>query len=111
MKPDVSKFNVSTFFLIQAAWGIGLTFMNTFLSFIVKDPRYYDIPKSELAQYLGNLTFIAELFIIPSHLLLGGLMDAVGRKWPTVIGLMVSGVCIALIPLGRSIYPTLCILR
>ena len=85
--------------------------MTTFLSFIVKDPRYYDIPKDKLANYLGTLTFIAELFIIPSHLILGGLMDNVGRKWPTVIGLFVSGVCIALIPLGKSIYPTLCILR
>lgn len=85
--------------------------MNTFLSFIVKDSRYYNIPKENLAYLLGTLTFIAELFLIPSHLLLGSLMDSVGRKWPTAIGLFISGFCMMMIPLGRSIYPTLCILR
>ena len=85
--------------------------MNTFLSFIVKDPRYYNVPKSDLANQLGTLTFIAEIFLIPSHILLGSLMDSVGRKWPTVIGLFISGFCMMMIPLGRSIYPTLCILR
>ncbi len=45
MNDKVKGFNVATFYFIQAAMGIGLTFMNTFLSFIVKDVRYYNIPK------------------------------------------------------------------
>jgi hypothetical protein len=72
--------------------------MNTFLIFIVKDPNYYNVKKEGARSTLGNLTFTAELFIIPSHLLFGLLMDSAGRRYPTSIGLVLAGVSIALIP-------------
>jgi MFS family permease len=89
---------VSTYFLLQLATALVATFMNTFLIFIVKDPDYYDVKKEDAGSTLGNLTFTAELFIIPSHLIFGLLMDAVGRKYPTSLGLVLAGVSIALIP-------------
>jgi len=61
---------------------------------------------------MGNLTFTAELFIIPSHLLFGLLMDAVGRKYPTSIGLILAGVSIALMPQpDAEVFPILYVLR
>jgi MFS family permease len=97
-REGVSGLNVSTYFLLQLATALVATFMNTFLIFIVKDPDYYDVKKEDAGSTLGNLTFTAELFIIPSHLLFGLLMDAVGRKYPTSLGLVLAGVSIALIP-------------
>jgi hypothetical protein len=44
------------------------------------------------------MTFIAELFMIPSHFFLGLLMDAVGRKYPTSIGLILAGISIIIMP-------------
>lgn len=98
MNENVTGFNVSTYFLIQSACSIGITFMNSFLVYIVKDLEYYNVPKADLGRVLGDLTFVAELFIIPSHLILGALMDAVGRKYPTALGLLLAGISISLIP-------------
>ncbi len=112
MKENVNGFNVSTYFLIQGAIIIGITFMNSFLVYIVKDPEYYNVKKPDLGTVLGNLTFVAELFILPSHLILGSIMDSIGRKIPTVIGIIIAGVCIILIPEEHSsVFPTLYILR
>ncbi len=110
-KPDVSGFNVSSFFLIQFAAAIVLTFMNQFLSNIVRSPEYYNIPKNESGRVIGNLAFYTELTIIPMHFILGAVMDAFGRKYPTVIGLLIAGVCIISIPYGHVIYPDLCVMR
>jgi MFS family permease len=111
-REGVSGLNVSTYFLLQLATALAATFMNTFLIFIVKDPNYYNIKKEDAGSTLGNLTFTAELFIIPSHLLFGLLMDAVGRKFPTSIGLVLAGVSIALIPQQHAaVFPILYILR
>jgi len=88
-----------------------LNFMTTFLSYVVKSPEYYDIPRDEVGEVVGSLAFYSELAILPWHLLLGGIMDTVGRKIPTVLGLLLSGVSIIGIPFGKNIYPDLCIMR
>ncbi len=85
--------------------------MTTFFPYIIKSPEYYDVPEDKEASVVGNLAFYAELAILPSHFLIGGVLDIFGRKIPTVLGMLISGVCICLIPFGRSVYPDLCILR
>ena len=94
------------------ATALGFTFMNTFLIYIVKDPLYYNVKNKDAGTTMGNLTFIAEIFILPSHFLFGVLMDTVGRKYPTSIGLVIAGVSIALMPQEHAdVFPTLYILR
>ena len=111
-REGVSGLNVSTFFLLQLATALVTTFMNTFLIYIVKDPEYYNVKKEDAGSTLGNLTFTVEIFIIPSHLVFGLLMDAAGRRYPTSIGLVLAGVCIALIPEQHAtVFPILYILR
>jgi sugar phosphate permease len=85
--------------------------MNTFLSYLVKSTEYYKVPNAEAGETLGNLTFYAELAVIPSHLLLGTIMDSFGRRVPTCVGLLVTGICIACMPYGHEIYPDLCVMR
>ena len=111
LKKEVSGFNVSSFYLIQFAAAIVTSFMNTFLSYIVKSPEYYNIPRDHTASVVGTLAFYSELVIIPFHLLLGSLMDVMGRKIPTVTGLLTCGAAIIGIPFGTDIYPDLCIMR
>lgn len=87
------------------------SFMTTFLSFIVRSPAYYNIPRDQSASVLGGLAFIAELVMLPFSLVLGAVMDAFGRKIPTIVGIMIAGIAIILIPFGKDIYPELCIYR
>ena len=86
--------------------------MNTFLIYIVKDPLYYNVENEKVGTTMGDLAFTAELFIIPAHLLFGALMDSVGRKYPTSIGLIMAGICITLMPRPNAeVFPGLYILR
>ena len=111
MKEGIRGLNVSSAFLNQFAAGLILSFINAFLSYIVRSPEYYNIPKDQTATVVGDLGFYTELVIIPCHIILGGAMDIVGRRLPTVLGLLAAGISIILIPFGSSIYPTLCLLR
>ena len=111
LQESISWVNVSTYFLIQFGYSLAISFMNTFLSYLVKSTEYYKVPKAEAGETIGNLTFYAELAIIPSHLLLGTIMDSFGRRVPTCIGLLVTGISIACMPYGHEIYPDLCVMR
>jgi MFS family permease len=88
-----------------------MSFMSTFLSYIVKSPEYYNVPQNETASTLGELGFYSELVLFPCHLLLGSLMDIVGRKLPTTVGLFGCAMAIACIPYGHKVYPDLCLMR
>ena len=91
--------------------GLTTSFVNTFLSYIVKSPDYYKVKKTEAATVVGDLAFYSELVIIPCHILLGSLMDVTGRRVPTVIGLLGCAAAITCIPYGHSVYPDLCLMR
>jgi MFS family permease len=86
-------------------------FRNTFTSFIVKSPDYYNIHSEQAGNVLGTIGFYAEIVIILSDLVLGAMMDHFGRKYPLIIGLIITGIAILVVPYGHSIYPYLLICR
>jgi MFS family permease len=86
-------------------------FRNTFLSFIVESEEYYNIPSKNAGDVLGTIGFYAEIVVIVFDLVLGAIMDIFGRKYPTVIGFVIAGLSILLVPHGHSIYPYMLICR
>ena len=111
LKPGFSALNVTTVYMVMFVGGLVMSFMSTFLSYIVKSPEYYNVPQNETASTLGDLGFYSELVLFPCHLLLGSLMDIVGRKLPTTVGLFGCAMAIACIPYGHKVYPDLCLMR
>jgi len=111
LKPGFSALNVTTVYMVMFVGGLVMSFMSTFLSYIVKSPEYYNVPQNETASTLGELGFYSELVLFPCHLLLGSLMDIVGRKLPTTVGLFGCAMAIACIPYGHKVYPDLCLMR
>lgn len=49
--------------------------------------------------------------VIVESMFLGVVFDTFGRKIPLFFGILMSGVITMCIPLGRSLYPTFCVLR
>ncbi len=111
LKPGFTALNVTTFYMLMFVGGMVISFMSTFLSYIVKSPEFYKVPQNETASIVGDLAFYSELVVFPCHLLLGSLMDVVGRKLPTTVGLIGCAVAIACIPYGHKVYPDLCLMR
>ena len=111
LKPGFTALNVTTFYMLMFVGGMVISFKSTFLSYIVKSPEYYKVPQNETASIVGDLAFYSELVVFPCHLLLGSLMDVVGRKLPTTVGLLGCAVAIACIPYGHKVYPDLCLMR
>ncbi len=69
------------------------------------------MPDGEVGKIAGDTGFYAELFVIALDLVLGVIFDTVGRKIPTVVGLLLCGVSIILTPYCHRIYPEYLILR
>ena len=59
----------------------------------------------------GNVAYQGEAFVIVTSLVTGPILDTVGRKMPVIIGYMVAGTAIFLIPCFNTIYPAFFILR
>jgi len=111
LNPGFTRMNVCAFYMLMFVGGLTTSFVNTFLSYIVKSPEYYDVKKTEAATVVGDLAFYSELSIVPCHILLGSLMDVTGRRAPTVIGLIGCAIAITCIPYGHTVYPDLCLMR
>ena len=82
-----------------------------FVTFILEDPLYYNLTKQEVGANTGYIGFFAEAWVIALQMGIGIITDTFGRKIPLVIGLVVAGVCISLIPVFHTIYPSYLILR
>jgi len=54
---------------------------------------------------LGKLGSINEAIVIIQDILEGFLFDAIGRKIPFIIGLCMSGVGLAIVPLFHHVFP------
>lgn len=67
------------------------------------------MPKSDVGTVAGDAGAIAEVFVIIEALFLGLIFDTVGRKVPTVIGLICVGLSIIALPyLAPSITAFIC---
>jgi MFS family permease len=79
--------------------------------FILESPQYYDVAATNVGKVAGDIGFYAEICVVVFDLFLGIIFDTFGRRIPLVIGYMVCGACIILMPFGGSVYPGLLLLR
>lgn len=107
----ISRINLISYFLIQFVCYSCLQLLLSYVSFILQDPDYYHIDPKDIGTVTGNLAYKGEIFVILTSLLAGPILDTLGRKIPLIIGYLIAGTSILLIPLFKSIYPSFLILR
>ena len=100
-----------TYYLMSFLLSFTLGFLGTFLSYIVKDPDYYNVPKNQAATVMGDTGFYSQLCGLLCDLTIGTVMDLFGRRIPVFVGYMITAGAIIAMPYGTSIYPTFLILR
>ena len=67
----------------------GMSIIFGFSTFILSNPKYYNIKKDKIGEAMGDIGTIDEFFCICLDLICGPLFDLVGRKWPITIGTLV----------------------
>lgn len=107
--PKVSKMNILTLFLALFANRMVLSFALSFVPLLLID--VYNVPKSQVGKVAGNLGFYASLANILTEFPIGSIMDAVGRKWVSIVGFLISGLALFMMPLFSMVFPYLYILR
>lgn len=108
--PKVSRANILTLFLALFANRMVLSFALSFVPLLLVD--VYGVPKSQVGKVAGNLGFYASLTNILMEFPMGSVMDAIGRKWVSIIGYLVAGIALFMMPLfSMSVFPYLYILR
>ncbi|CDW90729.1 major facilitator superfamily mfs_1 [Stylonychia lemnae] len=91
MRRGVNSINVMSFFVIQFESYLIINFMNTFISFLLKSEKYYNVPQNQLGDVLGNLGLYQEITLIVVDFLVGLMIDILGRKIPILIGFLSNG--------------------
>lgn len=100
LKLETTRLNIIAFFVLQFATYLLLGFMQSFLSYILKSPEYYHVPKGDAGNVLGTLGFYSEIAVILADFVIGALMDLIGRKKPIIIGLLLASLSVIAIPYG-----------
>ena len=83
----------------------------TFTTFILTDPKYYAIDEDEIGGKLGTISAYVEIVVIVEGLFMGPLFDTLGRKIPLVLGFLLTGAAVFMIPLFTSLYPAFFLIR
>ena len=89
----------------------GMSIIFGFSTFILTNPKYYNIKKDAIGAEMGNICTIDESFVICLDILCGPIFDLIGRKWPVVFGTLVQGICMLLIPMFHTVFPGFLIFR
>lgn len=111
LKPQISPFHLISYYLMTFTILLVVQFIISFLIFILKSPKYYNIPSNLAGTVSGDCGFYAEICVILLDLVLGVIFDTIGRKTPTVIGLIVAGTSIIGTPFFTEVYPGFLLMR
>lgn len=100
------------FFMVQFVSFTCLSFVLSFVTFILQNKYYYNLKDAKnLAQDLGVIAAYAEAIVMVQEFFLGIIFDTLGRRIPLFLGILVQGIVTGAIPLGRSLFPSYCIIR
>ena len=86
LNPGITGFNVIVLFLYQFSNMIALMIAIGYMSFILRDPQYYNLPQDKVVPEMSQMSIYAEFIMILEDLLLGPLIDLAGRKAPIILG-------------------------
>ena len=111
LNPGIKGANLVAYLLGQFVTFVSLGVFIGFVTFILEDPNYYNLDKSEIGKDLGYIGFWAEGVTVIQGLYMGLVVDAFGRKIPIVLCFLVTGACFIAVPMCRSLYPSYLIIR
>lgn len=94
-------------FTLQVVMGI----IYGFVTFILEDPNFYNLSKTEAAESMGFIGMLSEVANIIAELMMGLIINIFGRKKPLILVLVTAGFSTAAIPLFTELYPWFCIFR
>ena len=75
-----------TYALVYFVTMLALQVIYSFVVFILTDPKYYDIDKSDIGPIMGSIGMYSEMFVIAADLIIGVIIDIFGRKSILIIG-------------------------
>ena len=101
LREGVTRINMTSLFLVQFVVCLLLTLQTVFVTYLLE--QVFNITGSETAKVVGDLGFVSEIGVLCTELFLGYSLDLFGRKRLTVIGLLISGVAIAMQPLPANL--------
>ena len=93
------------------AAGLTLSYSLGYITFILKDPRYYDLSSGEVSEFMGFIGLIYSFLYFVEYLFLGFLVDIIGRKIPILVSVFLITAGVFTVPAFREVYPFLAIFR
>ena len=94
----ISKFNIVSFFLLAFVNFCGLNMALGFLSFLLRDKNYYNVPSEKVGSVNSEVSKDAEIVLIVIGFFIGPIFDLVGRKKIIILGQIMSGAAYLLFP-------------
>ena len=94
-----------------STWTIVNFIFGGFLTFIISDPKFYNIPEDKVPDIIGRIGCYGEICSLLQGFVIGVIIDTFGRKIPLVFSQIETAVAIAAIPLFKTIYPGFFIAR
>ena len=82
----VSKFNIISFFILAFVNFCGLNEALGFLSFLLRDPKYYNVNADDVGTVNSEISLYAEIVLIIIGFFIGPIFDLVGRKKLVIFG-------------------------
>ena len=101
LNDGVTKFNVASLLLAIFGGVALLSLQIDFFSYLFD--AHFGLEDEEAAEAIGDIDFAATLASITFETVLGTIMDLVGRKGPTVSGLVLTCVMTILVPFPRKL--------
>jgi len=111
LNPDISYFNLCTFYLVQFSYVSAFTFIDSFQDYLLESPQYYNIDKTQVGRVNGDILLFDTLFLICFIYIYGNFHDLFGRKVLLVFGFLSMALSLFLYPLAGNVYPNLILVR
>lgn len=98
--------------LISSSLTIASFYLAVQIVFILRDPEYFNVPKSEIGKVSNDLTFYSTFFQIFLTILIGYIFDICGRKKTLIIALFGSASTLFMLPYAApNVWPGLYLIR
>lgn len=110
-KPRNFKFQRSHILFGPIFLVCAFTFIDSCQDYLLEDPKYYGISKTEVGTINGDILLFDTLYLIAFIYLYGTLHDIFGRKILIVYGFISMGISLLLHPLAGNVYPNLILVR
>lgn len=101
---------VSIFFLAGSTMMIGV-YMNAQLAYMLPDPHYFSIPRSQIGMQTSNLTIYSLPFGLVTTFFISYAFELLGRKFTISVSYLLTGIIFVLIPFSKPYFWLLAAMR